>query len=277
VLSVCSKSYWDDVASSFAALGPPLKPSDEDIDFLEEAVAAWAREHPRERHSATLLGVTRQIAEMRWPETWSLLAIDQSLPMAQIIWPGDIPGKRWAICGDWLDLPRGAASSAVVIGDGSANCVKFPEGLRELAENIRRVMRPDGILLLRCFVQPEVKERPEDVFSDLVGLRVASFHHFKFRLLMAMQRRSSEGIVLHDVYEEWMKNRIDEEWLAERTGWEARGIGTIHNYRDKGSVHTFPTLSEFRTVLHEYFDEVAISIPTYSTGERCPRLMLRQR
>ena len=40
-------------------------------------------------------------------------------------------------------------------------------------------------------------------------------------------------------------------------------------------VHVFPTLAEFRSVLHEFFDEVSASTPSYSLGDRCLRFVLR--
>ncbi len=75
VTPVCNKSYWDHVAPSFSVLGPPLKPSPEDVQFVETAVANWCSSHPGKRLRALLLGVTAEIATMRWPEESSLIAV----------------------------------------------------------------------------------------------------------------------------------------------------------------------------------------------------------
>ncbi len=277
MVPVCSKRNWDGFATSFAAVGPPLRPSIEDVRCFEEAVANWTVSHPGQSIRALLLGVTREIAEMRWPRASYLLALDQSLAMAQTIWPGNIPAWRWAVCGDWLALPRREASCEVVIGDGSANCVRYPHGLRALAENVRSVLRDDGVLILRCFAQPASKETPEQVFSDMFRSRIPSFHHFKFRLLMAMQPSAEQGIPVNDVYRKWVSSNIEQDWLMSRTGWENRAIETIHAYRDREVVHTFPTLAELRGVLLEFFDEISSSTPAYFLGERCPRFVLTPR
>ena len=277
MISACTKSYWDDIATSFAVLGPPLKPSGEDIHFVETAVRNWSSGHPRKTLRALLLGVTPEIAKMEWPDAARFTAVDNSLGMAQAVWPGNIPGKRWVVCGDWLALPRPNSSCDVVIGDGSLNCVRFPDGLRAVAKNVNDVLDPDGVLLFRCFVRPTTKELPEDVFSDLVHARIPSVNHFKFRLLMAMQSSTENGISVHDVYEKWADSGIDQEALMARTGWDKRAFQSIELYKGQDVIHTFPAIEELRSVLHEFFEECSVSTPAYPLGERCPRFILRKR
>jgi hypothetical protein len=277
VTPVCSKSYWDHVAPSFSVLGPPLKPSPEDIRFVEKAVANWTSSHPGKRLRALLLGVTAEIATMRWPEASSLIAVDNSFEMARTVWPGNIPSKRRAVCGDWLSLPQSPASCDVVVGDGSMNCVRYPDGFRALARSVLSVLRPDGVLLLRSFVQPEVKDSIEQVFSDLLQGTFPTVNHFKFQLLMAMQRSTQQGIAVDDVYREWVRRKVDKDHLTTRTGWEKQSIRSIELYQGQDVVHTFPTVSELRSVLAEFFDEVSISTPAYFLGDRCPSFVLTPR
>lgn len=244
---------------------------------MEEAAANWSAAHPGESLRALLLGVTPEIAKMCWPQASSLMAVDSSMAMAHAVWPGNVPARRWAVCGNWLALPRRESSCEIVVGDGSINCLQYPDGFRALAENIRCVLRDDGILVLRCYVQPASKELPEQVFSDMLCANIPSFHQFKFRLLMAMQPSTEQGIAVNEVYERWANSNIDQERLMAETGWEKRAIQTIEFYRAKETVHTFPTLTELRTVLLEFFDETSFSIPAYPLGERCPSLVLRKR
>jgi hypothetical protein len=275
LVPVCSRSYWDDFAESFAALGPPLRPSSEDIRSFEDAVAKWTANHPYDWLRALLLGVTPELARMRWPDASSLIAVDNSLAMARAVWPGNVAKKRWAVCGDWLALPRPESSCHVVVGDGSINCLRFPDGFRALANKVRCTLSDDGILALRCYVRPAIQERPDEVFADIFRSTIPSFHHFKFRLLMAMQPSTEQGVAVNDVYKKWASGRIDEDSLIARTGWEKRAIRTIKFYRDKETVHTFPTLAELRSVLVEFFDEVSCSIPSYHLGDRCPLFVLK--
>lgn len=211
---------------------------------------------------------------MRWPAASTLLAVDRSMGMVQAVWPGNIHSRRWAVCGNWMELPQPNSSCAVVIGDGAMNCVKYPDGLRALVGNVRAVLRDDGMLLLRCFVRPDSQEPPEDVFSDLSQSKLPSVNHFKLRLMMAMQSSTEEGIAVNDVYEKWAGRAIDEECLMARTGWAKSAIKILEVYKGQDAVHVFPTLAEFRSVFDEFFDEISVSTPSYYLGDRCLSFVL---
>jgi SAM-dependent methyltransferase len=247
------------------------------VQFVEKAVANWSSNHPGRRLRALLLGVTAEIANMRWPEPSSLIAVDNSMVMARTVWPGNIPAKRRAVCGDWLSLPQAHASCDIVTGDGSMNCLRYPDGFRALAKSVRSVLRPDGVLLLRSFTRPEGKDSIEQVFTDLFHGKFPTVNHFKFQLLMAMQRSTEEGVAVEDVYREWVRRNINKEELIAITGWEKHSIRSIEVYAGQDVVHTFPTVSELRSVLGEFFDEVSISTPAYLLGDRCPSFLLTPR
>ena len=240
---------------------------------MEGAVAGWVAEHIGKGPRALLLGATPEIAEMHWPESSSLTAVDNSLPMLQARWPGNVPGKRRAVCGNWLALPYRAFSFDVAIGDGSINCLKYPGEMRALAETISRVLRDDGILVLRSYVQSDKQESPQEVYADSVGC----FNALKLRLLMAVQQSSQEGVALKDVYISWMKRSLDAQSSPLGAGWRKPGVEMIELYRDSNTMYAFPTLPELRRVLYEFFEEISIAIPSYEMGNRCPILLLKPR
>lgn len=274
VAGIAGDSYWASLARAYAQLGPPLRPSDEDIRFLERTVAEYARGQSGRAIQALLLGVTPDLAGMRWPAACRLLAVDSSFPMVRAVWPGDVPGRRRAVCGDWLAMPLRESSCDILVGDGSMNCVKYPEECRAFARSARAAVKPGGILILRCYAQPEVQDGPEKVLEDALGGKIPTFTQFKFRLLMAMQHSAREGIAVNEVYRFWARRKAVESLLVERTGWRRSEIDTIELYRGVATVHTFPTLAESRRALSEFFDEVTVSFPTYFDGERCPRLVM---
>lgn len=270
-------SYWAKLANSYQQLGWPFRPSPEDLRMFEETVAAWAGGRDGSRISALMLGVTRDIATMRWPESAELLGVDNSGAMVSAVWPGDVPNRRSGIQGDWFHLPRPESSCDIVIGDGSMNCVRYPEAFRELAASVRRVLRDDGIFILRSYVQSEKPETPDELFDAVFSEPVTDFHRFKFRLLLSMQPNAQEGICVSDVHQCWAAQRLDRDRLVSELGWRADEIDTMENYRGSGTVHTFPTLDEFRDGLRELFEEPAILRPTAALGERCPILVVRPR
>jgi hypothetical protein len=259
------QSYWSSLAHSYARMGPPLRPSSEDVRCMQETVAGWAAVHANRTMHALMLGVTPDIANMTWPAAATLIGVDSALPMAQAVWPGNIPHKRWAVCGSWRAIPRAARSCDVVVGDGAINCVRYPIGCEGVAAEAWRVLRDDGILVLRCYVQPAVQERPEDVIACIFKHPDPSFHHFKLRLLMAMQPGAEQGVAVEDVYRFWARHRLSPEAVQAMTGWERASVETIEMYREANTVHTFLNRMELEALLLEYFDVVSVATPYLET------------
>ena len=270
----CAHSYWTGLAQCYALLGPPLKPSAEDIGVMEQAVAQATAPGSRNLE-ALLLGVTPDIVQMRWPDAYRLFAVDGSWPMVDALWPRPAVDRRYAICANWLAMPFRRGSCDVVIGDGSLICMG-PGALPSMVERLRELMKPGGSLILRCYLQPAIQEHPDDVFEDLSQGNIPSFHHFKLRLLMSMQRQQ-RGVAVSDVYERWRRHRVHKAGLPRGPGWEAPVIEMIEHYRDSDTIYYFPTLAELRSVFSDLFDEVALSSPTGYMGERCPIVVLRAR
>lgn len=74
---VSGQSFWDEFSGYYRALGSPVVPCNEDLQFIENAVDTWAVRHPGEKLRALLLGVTPAIVSMRWPEKSFLLAVER--------------------------------------------------------------------------------------------------------------------------------------------------------------------------------------------------------
>jgi hypothetical protein len=146
-----------------------------------------------------------------------------------------------------------------------------------MASGLRDLIADGGRVILRCYLQREQPETPEEVFRDVNKPALPSFHHFKFRLLMAMQADATCGVRVNEVYGAWRAHLNNGSSVHLRPGWEVRDVETIEFYRDADTIHTFPTLDQFRMVLGEYFDEIAIYTPRYPLGERCPTLVLSPR
>lgn len=242
---------------------------------MQRAITGWAALHPGECLDALLLGVTPEIAEMQWPEHSSLTAVDKSLPMVSRVWPGNVPGRRSVVCGNWLTLPRRESSCHIAAGDGSFNCLAYPLEFRAVAEGIAAALHEGGILILRCYLQNDVPESPEQVYADLSRGAIGSFHALKLRLLMALQKNLQEGVAVRDAYRSWTARHLDPESLPSGQGWQNSAIETIEYYKDSGTVYAFPTLVGMRALLGEFFEEVSLFTPSYELGDRCPTLVLR--
>ena len=127
-------SHWASFHRHWNRLKPPQRPHRDVAVALGKLIA-------EDGHAdrVLLLGVTPELA----PLGRRLVAVDRNQTMIDHIWPGD-RDDRQAIKGDWLALPFPPASFAAVIGDGSCNCLAYPDAYRELFAEIGRVTRPGG-------------------------------------------------------------------------------------------------------------------------------------
>lgn len=233
---------------------------------------------PREPGSALralILGVTPELACMRWPTDTRLVAVDRSQIMIDAVWPTDrlrCPGR--AVCGDWAELPLESGSVDAVLGDGSFTLLGWPDSQRIVCQEIRRVLAAKGRLVLRLFVRPETREPLENILEDLHAGRIGSFHAFRWRIAMSLQRDLDEGVHVRDVWKIWQELSFDRDALARRLGWPRDSIDSIDAYREAESRLWFPTLPEARTLLAEQFRELACHVPAYELGACFPTLLL---
>lgn len=267
---------WDNYARDWHLVAAPLRPSAEDLAIYERAIGGWQAGHARPAR-ALLLGVTPEIATMRWPSGTQLLAVDRSGGMIEHVWPAGTAPHGAAVRGDWLKLPLRDASRDVAVGDNPFTRHRYPQGHREMLASLRRVVSPDGLLVLRYFCAPDEPERASQVFADLHAGRIGNFHIFKWRLAMALQPSLDEGVPWGAVWDAWHAEVRDPEGLMRTRGWPIELLRTIEVNRGSADRVTFPTYAEVQAVLGEAFEPVQRIVPRYELGERCPIVIARPR
>ena len=271
--------HFNEVAYRWHHFGPPLRPCADDVRVMEELVRRGSTEHHAgaRRLRALLWGVTPEIAEMAWPDETELLAVDKSEPMIRQVWPGDIAGRRKAVCADWFEFARPVHRYDVIIGDGNFPMLAYPQQHRALAAIARDSLASSGTLVARFFILPSEPESPDVVFDDLLANRIRSFHSFKFRLAMALQEDASTGVRMSDVYDAWNTARIDVGALMGATGWSQATIETMAIYKGRDSRLSFPSAAQLDALMREYFDKLDERYLSYEMGERCPIVSFRPR
>ena len=95
--------HWSDTARLWEQLGPPLRPSREDTEFVQSAIDAWAvgKRAPR----ALILGVTPELYKLRWPAGADVLAMDHTQAMIDCVLPR--PARSSHQCGLESNAARG--------------------------------------------------------------------------------------------------------------------------------------------------------------------------
>jgi SAM-dependent methyltransferase len=262
--------HWSDAAYHWEHYGPPLRPAAEDVRAMEARVAAHAATGGTRRWKALLLGVTPEIATMAWPAATELLAVDKSRLMIERVWPGDLGAARRVVCADWLELAATGPRYDFVIGDGTFAILGFPRQHRALAEVVHHALAPGGMFVTRLFLRPERNEAPEAVIADLLANRIGSFHAFKLRLAMAMQRDAAAGVRMGDVHAAWERARVDRDALLAGTGWPPPVLETIRPWAGKDSRLSFPTSSETAALIDDLFEARDEHRSAIELGERCP-------
>lgn len=269
---------WSRHASQWARVGPPLRPSLEDVAVAIAELARWRETTGRDDPTLLLMGVTPELCALPRGPGSRLVAVDRSLPMIRGVWPGPLqPGDR-ALCGAWDHFPLASASIDLALADGCLTNLTYPEGHAEVFAEVLRLLRPGGGWVTRAFVQAEEPEAVQRVLSDLGAGRAGGFHAFKWRLAMALQEDAETGVPVSSVHDALLAVETDLDALAARCGWRPEEVRTIEAYKGISARYTFPTAARLRALLETVgFTVHDIVRPSYELGQCCPIFVLRAR
>ncbi len=267
---------WNDLSLVWDVFRPPLRPYPEDIVLLQALVEAAIAEPGGQGARALMLGVTPEIAEMRWPDATCLLALDSSDGMIRNVWPGARTSGA-AVRAEWETMPVRDAVCDVVVGDGIFTTLAYPADFDVLVPQIRRVMKDGGTLFLRLFARPERREPVGRIFEDLRGGLVHNIHGLPWRLAMALHGDLASGTRLGDIWEAWEAHVPDPSALMASLDLPPETVRIMEVYRGVDACITMPTLGEVREMLARDFEERACHVPDYDSGDRYPTLVMRAR
>lgn len=265
--------YWSDIVLQWDQLGPPLRPSPEDIAFLSAVIASWPRDNGMR---ALILGVTPELYHLPWPTETHVLAIDNTKSMIDAIWPGP---QETVICGDWTRLPLRKSSRNILLCDGGLNLLTYPYEHRLLVQILHSVIAPGGLCIFRLFVPPQKHENVEDILKDLLEAKIYDLNHLKLRLWMALQESVTQGVQLKLVWQAVHRAEPDFNFLASRIGWSTKHLMVINAYQNCLSRYFFLSVEDVRYLFCENpggFEIQAVQVPTYPLGECCPTVILRR-
>lgn len=266
--------HWSDIARLWEQVGPPLRPSAEDVAFAVDAAESWIRSYGVPR--VLLLGVTPELYRLPWPDGTDVLAIDHTQDMIDHVWPGP---KNAARCAEWTDLPLEAGSRDIVLCDGGIHLLAYPDDHSRLVRMLYRVLAPGGVCIFRLFVPPKERESPDGVFKDLLEAKVANMNLLKLRLGMALQADSRQGVQLGQIWNALHEVAPDFGGLAARIGWPPEHMRTIFTYRGCSNRYYFLSTDEVSSLFCDEsnkFKVQTIRVPVYELGERCPTIVLRR-
>jgi SAM-dependent methyltransferase len=256
-------AHWQTFAARWNRLGPPMRPSPEDVEHFRRALGDTPGE-------CLLLGVTPELAQL----SAHLTALDNSADMIRALWPQD----RRTLLGDWLDMPFDDAAFDHVVGDGCPVLLDHPLQHERLFAEAARVLKPGGRLVMRVFVCAEQTETPERVCAMALAGEIRGFHAFKWRLSMALAARSRDyTFCIADTLHTFEHLLPDRAQLAAVTGWSLQDIATIDFYRGSSARYSYPPLSALRSIVPLPLREIEVRHGSYELAERCPILVWERR
>lgn len=251
---------------------PPWHPSREDAAFMREWTSPILEKTPVPR--VLVLGVTPEIVKLAWPPGAHIVGIDSSPAMIASLWQRNASALSHVACARWQLMPLKDAQFDAVVGDGSLNALSSLEEYGKVLGEVSRVLKPEGALVLRCFVRPPHAETPERVLFKAMEGQLPTTAAFRLRFAFAVaDADGSIGLAaLHDAFNALVPDR---DALARITGWPRQDIDRVDT--DKGSRVrlTFPTQSQLVSLSEPIFRIEVSARGTYTQAEHCPTFLFR--
>jgi hypothetical protein len=270
-----SRRHWQEIARQWKHVGPPLRPSKQDLDFCVDTVGQWTLSHGAPR--VLLLGVTPELYRLPWPEGTDFIAVDCSRAMIDTAWPG--PGGD-VQCSDWLTLDMSEKSRDIALCDGGLHLLAYPREQGRLVSALHHVLSDWGLCILRLYVPPPERESPEDVLHDLLESRITNLNILKLRLGMSLMESAGVGVELGKVWSAVHGIAPSLEGLAVKIGWPIDHMLGINAYRRSKAKYHFATVNQVSTLFCGEpggFEVCCLRVPSYELGDRCPTIVFRRR
>lgn len=222
-----------------------------------------------------MLGVTPELTQLPWPPQVALLAFDHSPEMIHRVWQPNASIKSSAQLADWCALPVQSKSIDAIVGDGALTTLPNLRAYMPVLMELRRVLKPDGLLVIRAFVRPDQTEALDSIVLAANSSLIGSFHALKWRIAMSLAELEGGVVSTAQIYEKFNQCFPCRKRLSEVSGWSESVIDTINAYQATTTQYNFPTLAQLRQACSPYFAVDSISFANYELSDRCPTITLR--
>jgi hypothetical protein len=270
-------AHWPGIARSWHLVGPPLRPSPEEIELFERSIMRCAR--GVQYVQALILGVTPELFLLRWPKAAVVRALDASSEMINAVWQGP---KGSAVSGSWTAAPIAEASQHVIACDGGFGVLGHPDGQRALLAEASRMLVPGGTFIVRLFAPMGLTGSLSDIATDLNTGLIVSLDALKLRLWGALQTDLSTGVRPRDVVArieemtEGMAGGLDH--LVSGLGWSSDHVATLALHRRSDAVYHLTDADGLIAMAKlSGFESLAVESADSPFGNCCPIVSLRRR
>lgn len=271
-----NKSLWSKQSERWKNVGSPTRPGQEDESIFEDLVLSDLVSDKQKR--VIVAGVTPElINHLAWPSNVTLDAFDASADMIQQNWnpPSSLSAK--VTQADWRSLPLEDHSIDLIIGDGIFTALGDAEKMIQVLKEFQRVLHPNGSIVIRNFIQPDVREQIEEIVANAKRATIENFGTLKWRLATSLTDEKSSVVQPEKIHATFQQYFNDREALSETSGWTLEQIATIDSYKEMTSSFYFPTLDELKQHFSVFFHLTEIRQGSYEWAEYCPIISLNSK
>lgn len=263
---------WQKTDLKTMKVRPPFSPSPDDgrimLNMTAPALAA------RAQSAVLVLGVTPLVVQLGWPAGTTITAVDASPGMIASTWQPHPTLPSEVTCASWQDLPFEAGTFDAVVGDGSLNSVPSLDAYRAILDQMARVLKPDGMLVLRFFLGPEPAETPERVITLAREGAFPTTAAFRLRFAFSLTGENS-GVPLSAMHQAFDALVPDRDGLAAETGWPRADIDRIDMDKDSRVRFTFPTQAKLASLCDGVFSIARMERGNYTQSDYCPTVLFK--
>lgn len=143
------QDYWNSRAAHYGEYDEPLVPGPQDLSFI--------REHLVPDGDTLILGTTPAHCTVALEVSRTVTAVDFATDMIKALRNDNV---RY-VCAEWNEFLEDTPNSYdSIVTDGGLNCLEFPGTWLRIAENIRTLLKPNGIFAARVYISTPEPPKP---------------------------------------------------------------------------------------------------------------------